>query len=139
MASSCVSARDTAWLGESMINGSDVSVRFTRRGCGAERTTRAADRVQQYLSNLRSRGLRSKSCMQSAPSCGITSEIPPIPRRCPMARFAIKRRGVFLVLFICCFLPACKSKLTRTNVDKIKEGMTLQEVEAILGEGTKQS
>lgn len=56
-----------------------------------------------------------------------------------MARFAIKRRGVFLVLFICCFLPACKSKLTRTNVDKIKEGMTLQEVEAILGEGTKQS
>jgi hypothetical protein len=56
-----------------------------------------------------------------------------------MANCAPKLRRIFFVLLICLLLPACKSKITKANYEKIKEGMTLQEVEAILGEGTKQS
>jgi hypothetical protein len=33
----------------------------------------------------------------------------------------------------------CKSKVTKDNYDKIVEGMTLKEVENILGEGKQQS
>jgi hypothetical protein len=49
-------------------------------------------------------------------------------------------RGMVLVLFVCLLLPACgKSKVTKANYDKISEGMTLSDAEAILGEGTRQS
>jgi hypothetical protein len=48
-------------------------------------------------------------------------------------------RGMVLVLLVCLLVPACKSKVTKANFDKISEGMTLSEVEAILGEGAKQS
>ena len=43
-----------------------------------------------------------------------------------------------LVLLLCLAVPACKSKVTKANFDKIKEGMTLAEVEKILGKGTKE-
>src|SRR5437870_1010502 len=52
---------------------------------------------------------------------------------------ARRLHGMVLVLFVCLLLPACKSKLTKANLDKISDGMTLKEVEAILGEGTRQS
>src|SRR5262245_12458469 len=46
-------------------------------------------------------------------------------------------------LTICCFLAAglagCGSKITKENFGKIKEGMTLDEVEKVLGSGTHQS
>src|SRR5438105_11533200 len=49
-------------------------------------------------------------------------------------------RGMAFVLFVCLLLPACgKSKVTKANYDKITEGMSLSDAEAILGEGTKQS
>jgi len=35
-------------------------------------------------------------------------------------------------------LAGCKSKVTKANFDKIQEGMTLKEVENILGEGKQQ-
>jgi hypothetical protein len=43
------------------------------------------------------------------------------------------------VLLICLLVPACKDKVTKANFDKIKEGMTLEEVQAILGKGEKQT
>jgi hypothetical protein len=47
--------------------------------------------------------------------------------------------GVVLVLTVCLLLPACgKNKVTKANFDKIKVGMTLAEVEAILGKGKKE-
>src|SRR5438552_3144053 len=52
---------------------------------------------------------------------------------------AMKLRGTLFVLVVCLLVPACKSKITKTNYDKIADGMTLKEVEAILGEGAKQS
>jgi hypothetical protein len=46
------------------------------------------------------------------------------------------RAATFLAL--CLLLAGCgKSKVTQQNFEKIKEGMTLQEVEAILGPGQK--
>lgn len=42
-----------------------------------------------------------------------------------------------LVVAICLLLPACiKSKVTKANFDKVKAGMTIEEVQAILGKGT---
>ncbi len=43
------------------------------------------------------------------------------------------------VLAVCLLLPACKTKVTKANFEKIKEGMTLAEVEKILGKGTKET
>jgi len=47
------------------------------------------------------------------------------------------RRGVIGVVLVLCFLlTGCvKSKVTKDNYDKIKNDMTLAEVEAILGKG----
>jgi hypothetical protein len=43
-----------------------------------------------------------------------------------------------LVLVVCLLLPACgKGKVNQENFDKVTNGMTLKEVEAILGRGTK--
>lgn len=43
------------------------------------------------------------------------------------------------VLVLCLLVTACiKNKVTKDNFDKIKEGMTLEEVEKILGKGTKE-
>jgi hypothetical protein len=40
---------------------------------------------------------------------------------------------------VCLLLTGCnKSKVTKENFDKIKTNMTLQEVEEILGKGTRQ-
>jgi hypothetical protein len=44
-----------------------------------------------------------------------------------------------ILLALCLALAGCKkSKITQENYDKIKTGMSLSEVEAILGEGTKE-
>jgi hypothetical protein len=43
------------------------------------------------------------------------------------------------LLALCLLLPACgKSKVNKANYDRITTGMTLQEVEGILGKGTKE-
>jgi hypothetical protein len=49
----------------------------------------------------------------------------------------MKRFGpIIAVLLLGLLLPGCgKSKLSRVNYDKIKEGMSLREVEALLGKG----
>ncbi len=52
-------------------------------------------------------------------------------RRAPLTQLAF-------VLVLCLLVPACKNRLTKENMGKIKEGMTLAEVEKILGKGTKQ-
>jgi hypothetical protein len=45
-----------------------------------------------------------------------------------------------LVLALCLLTTACiKTKVTKVNFDKIKEGMTLAEAEKILGKGTKET
>lgn len=44
-----------------------------------------------------------------------------------------------LILLVCLLLPACKSKVNKTNYDKVKVGMTLAEVEKILGKGSKET
>ncbi len=41
------------------------------------------------------------------------------------------------VLALCLLIPACKSKINKTNFDKVKAGMSLEDVEKILGKGTK--
>jgi hypothetical protein len=38
---------------------------------------------------------------------------------------------------LCFLLIGCKSKVTKENFEKIQNDMTLEQVEAILGEGTK--
>ena len=44
-----------------------------------------------------------------------------------------------VVLALCLLIPACKSKVNKTNFEKVKDGMTLDEVEKILGKGTKET
>ncbi|MBL9032914.1 MAG: hypothetical protein JNM80_14555 [Phycisphaerae bacterium] len=43
-----------------------------------------------------------------------------------------------LALAASIFLVGCEDKFTQENFDKIANGMTLDQVEAILGEGTKE-
>jgi hypothetical protein len=46
---------------------------------------------------------------------------------------------VALLLLMCLLLPACKkSKVDKANYEKIQVGMTLDDVEDILGKGTKE-
>lgn len=49
----------------------------------------------------------------------------------------LPRRHLFTILLICLFLPACSGnkRVTKANFDKIKPGMTLADVEAIMGKG----
>jgi hypothetical protein len=49
-----------------------------------------------------------------------------------------KQFGLIAVFFALCFIMSgCgKTKITKENFDKIENGMTLQEVEHILGDGT---
>ena len=44
-----------------------------------------------------------------------------------------------LILLICLLLPACQSKVNKANFDRVKEGMTLEEVEKVLGKGSKET
>jgi hypothetical protein len=44
-----------------------------------------------------------------------------------------------LILLVCLLLPACKSKVNKANYEKVKEGMSLAEVEKILGQGSKET
>ena len=46
---------------------------------------------------------------------------------------------VVFVLAVCLAIPACgKSKINKANLAKIQTGMTLKEVQGVLGEGEKQ-
>jgi hypothetical protein len=46
---------------------------------------------------------------------------------------------IALVLMVAFYLPGCgKSKITKANFDSIQVGMTLEEVQGILGTGKKQ-
>jgi hypothetical protein len=57
-----------------------------------------------------------------------------------MNTFARWQRLVLLTLLVlvCSMIPACRpSKVTQDNYDKIKTDMTLQDVETLLGRGTK--
>ena len=52
------------------------------------------------------------------------------------------RRGCFVLLLAACFfVSACTNnrKVTRANYEQIKEGMSLAEVEQILGKGQRES
>jgi hypothetical protein len=52
-----------------------------------------------------------------------------IPRTC--VRLAV-------VLALCLLIPACiKNKVTKANFETVKEGMTIDDVQKILGKGTK--
>ena len=44
-----------------------------------------------------------------------------------------------VALALCLLIPACKSKVNKTNFEKVKDGMTLDEVEKVLGRGTKET
>ena len=58
-----------------------------------------------------------------------------------MARASTPARFGMAIAFcaLCFVLTGCgKSKVTKENFDKVKNDMTLDQVEAILGEGTKQ-
>jgi hypothetical protein len=52
---------------------------------------------------------------------------------------SLKCPRIVLILLICLLLPACKSKVNKANFDKVKEGMTLEEVQKILGKGEKET
>ena len=56
-----------------------------------------------------------------------------------MRAFTPARLGLVAVCFaLCLVLSGCgKSKVTKEHYDKIKNDMTLDEVETVLGEGTK--
>jgi hypothetical protein len=56
-----------------------------------------------------------------------------------MPAIAHTPRGWIAVLFALCFiLTGCgKTKVTKENFEKISNGMTLEEVEGVLGEGTQ--
>jgi hypothetical protein len=41
-----------------------------------------------------------------------------------------------IVLAVCLLVPACMNKVTKANYDKITNGMTLAEVEKVLGKGS---
>jgi hypothetical protein len=50
----------------------------------------------------------------------------------------VRPAAVAAVLALCLLAAGCKTKLTKANYDKINNGMTLEEVEAILGRGDKE-
>ena len=56
-----------------------------------------------------------------------------------MTSGSLKCARFMLILLVCLLLPACKSKVNKANYEKVKEGMTLEEVEKILGKGSKET
>ena len=52
---------------------------------------------------------------------------------------SLKCAKLVLILLVCLLLPACKSKVNKANYEKVKEGMSLEEVEKILGKGDKET
>jgi hypothetical protein len=52
-------------------------------------------------------------------------------------RATFRPTAILFALLMCAVLSGCKSKITKANYDKIAEGMSLEEVEGILGEGFK--
>jgi len=54
-----------------------------------------------------------------------------------MKRFHVLA-GVLAVAFVAALLAGCAAKVSMENFDKIKNGMTVAEVESVLGKGEKQ-
>lgn len=52
---------------------------------------------------------------------------------------SLKCVRLMAILLVCLLLPACKSKVSKANYDKVKEGMSLEEVEKVLGKGEKET
>lgn len=52
---------------------------------------------------------------------------------------SLKSVRFVLLLWVCLLLPACQSKVNKANYEKVKEGMTLEEVEKLLGKGSKET
>jgi hypothetical protein len=50
----------------------------------------------------------------------------------------VRPAAVAAVLALCLLAAGCNSKVTKANYDKINNGMSLDEVEAILGRGEKE-
>jgi hypothetical protein len=48
------------------------------------------------------------------------------------------RGGLSLALLACLLASGCANKVTKANFDKVATGMTLKEVEALLGKGVKE-
>ena len=50
--------------------------------------------------------------------------------------YTVRLAGLIGLVVCCCLLTGCaKSKVTKENLDQINNGMTLEDVEAILGPG----
>jgi hypothetical protein len=47
-------------------------------------------------------------------------------------------KGLGLALLACLLAGGCANKVTKANFDKVATGMTLKEVEALLGKGQKE-
>jgi hypothetical protein len=51
---------------------------------------------------------------------------------------SLKCARLAAVLALCLLIGACKSKVSKAHFDKVREGMTLEDVEKLLGKGTKE-
>jgi hypothetical protein len=47
--------------------------------------------------------------------------------------------GVAMMALMLTILPGCGGKVSKSNFDKVQNGMTMAEVEGILGKGTEQA
>jgi uncharacterized protein YceK len=56
-----------------------------------------------------------------------------------MCQINLPRLCTVLTLILCVFLAGCGSVVNQSNYDKIQTGMSLSQVEAILGKGKEQS
>ncbi|MFO0928582.1 MAG: hypothetical protein U0736_16430 [Gemmataceae bacterium] len=52
---------------------------------------------------------------------------------------ALRHIRFAVVLTLLLVVPACKSKVTKPNFERIKDGMTLEEVTKLLGKGNKET
>ena len=53
-----------------------------------------------------------------------------------MMAYVVRLAGVTGLVVCCCLVSGCaKSKVTKENYDRVENGMTLEDVEAILGPG----
>jgi hypothetical protein len=70
---------------------------------------------------------------------GASDKRRPLPGGGTLMSRSWKYGRLAVVLALCLVIPACKNKLTKANVEKVKEGMTLDEVEKIIGKGNKET
>ncbi len=56
-----------------------------------------------------------------------------------MTRAVVRRTCLGLALVSCLMLSGCSGKVNKANYDKVNTGMTVSEVEGILGKGEEQA